>query len=559
MIAGALRVGSPAGGWSQERVFLLLATLAVGLFVLYPLLGSLRIVDGAEIVRLFDPRYWTPLRNSLLLVALTIPVATVIGVPLAWLCTRTNLPMRGFIAALVSTLFVMPILLTAIAYVFLFGPNSGLVNVAFREIMGGKPLYNMFSFSGIVAVAVFQSFPLVFLSTAAGLANMNPELEESARVAGLSPYQVFRRVTVGVVAPSIMAGVMFAVAVTLTMVSGPMVLGTPVGIPFLTTEIYSSLTLRPNLGRAFAAALPLVAITLLGLWIQSRMVGNTEGRFVTIGGKGGRSQIVDLGRWRWPVFVLATVPVLVAFLLPLGALVVAALMEHWWKGLTAANLGFGNFRYVFTHATPLAAMKNTLILSLGVAGSLTLLAAMFAALAAAPRTPLKQALRGIVAIPLGLPAVVAGLLIMLAWYGRPFQLGGTLWILAFGYAFAMLPYAFQSSEAAYGQVDRTLVEAARVAGCALFRSWRIVLMPLMRNGLFATFAMVFLFIVKEFPLTLLTYSVNTQTIMVHLYFVYDEGKFEKAGALAIVVLAMSFVVLVVAGRLFRLPVRQFAS
>ena len=79
-----------------------------------------------------------------------------------------------------------------------------------------------------------------------------------------------------------MAGVIMCVALTLTMVSGPIVLGVPVGIPFLTTEIYAAVALRPNLARAVALGIPLVLVTVAAIWLQSRIVGDSTSRFAMI-------------------------------------------------------------------------------------------------------------------------------------------------------------------------------------------------------------------------------------------------------------------------------------
>ena len=542
-----------------DAALLAVATVLVLFFIGYPILTSLRIFELSEFVRLFRPENLPALQNSVLLAVLTVPLSLVIGVPLAWLCTRTNLPWRGTVSLLVSTAFVMPILLTAISYVFLFGPNSGLVNAFYAKHFGGEPLYDIFSYSGIVLVSVFQSYPLIFLAAAAGLANMNPEFEDTARVAGLRPAQVFWRISFGAITPSIMAGVIMCVALTLTMVSGPIVLGVPVGIPFLTTEIYAAVSLRPNLARALALGIPLVLVTVAAIWLQSRIVGDTTSRFAMISGKGQRGDLIDLGKWRIPLLALCMVPIFLSLLLPLGALLIASFMEFWWKGFVWKNLYFGNFRYVLTQSVSLQALGNTLILSIGVGVFLALVSGGLAAVMSGTQTVLKRLLSALIAIPLGLPALVAGVLIILAWFGRPFQLGGTMWILAFGYVLVMLPYALRTTQAAFAQIDVSLTEAARVCGCSPLQSWRHVLFPLMGNGLFATFVMVFLFTIKEFPLTVLAYSVNTQTAMVQLYFLYEEGSFEKSGALAVVVLVITFAALAIASRLFKAPLRQVVA
>ena len=553
----AIRSNRLSNVFYGDTIAIVVATGLVLFFVGYPILTGIRIFEFDELVRLFRPQHIAPLRNSILLAVLTVPLSLAIGVPLAWLCVRTNLPWRGVIFALVATSFVMPILLTAIAYVFMFGHNSGLINVFFNKHFGIEKVFNAFSFSGVLLVAVFQGFPLIFLTTAAGLANTNPEFEESARVVGLSRWRVFWNIDVGMIRPSIMAGVVFCVAITITMVSGPIVLGVPVGIPFLTSDMYAAVALRPNLARAFAMGLPMVVFTVVAIWIQARFVGNKMSRFAVIGGKGHRANLIELGGWRWPIFAMTLIPVFFSFLLPLAGLVIASLMEFWWKGFVWENLTLLNYKYAFTMSTTRQALVNTVIFASAVGVFLAIAGATLAIIISGRRLWLKELLKGIVTIPLGMPALVVGLLTMLAWFGKPFQLGGSIWILLFGYILIMVPYALRTCSAALTQIDETLPEAGRVVGCNNVQNWRYILFPLMGNGVVATFIIVFLFIVKEFPLTVLSYSVNTQTAMVQLYFLYDEGSFEKSGALAIVVLVVTFLTLGLARRLIKVPLRQF--
>src|SRR2546425_7794935 len=197
----------------------------------------------------------------------------------------------------------MPMLFTAIAYVFLFGRNAGLVNVFFRDIVGG-PIYDIYSFSGVVFIAVLQCYPLIFFTTVSGLSRMNPELEEAARIAGLSPLSVFLRITLGAVLPSIMAGVAFAMATALTMLSAPLILAVPVGIPFLTSEMFAAIVMNPRIGRAVALSIPLVLMTMAVLWVQSLIVRGEQARFATVSGKGLATTTTDLGRWRIPLLLL---------------------------------------------------------------------------------------------------------------------------------------------------------------------------------------------------------------------------------------------------------------
>ena len=535
-----------------ERLAIVSAAIVVAVLVGYPIVSAFGAFRPQALSQLAGQEQLVPLGNSLLLAVLTVIPATAIAVPLAWLCARTDLPGRRVIVLLVSISFVLPILLSAIAYVFLFGRNAGLVNTWFSGMLGG-PLYNIYSFSGVVLVSVLHAFPLVYFTTLAGISNVNPELEEAGRICGLSPVQVFVRITAGAITPSIMAGVAFAVAETLTTLSGPLVLGLPVGIRFVTTELYSSVVMTPNLSGALVTSLPLVGATLIVLALQAWIVGDAgSSRFSTVSGKGVRAEIVRLGRWKPLAVAFAWMPILLALIVPVLTLLAAALMQHWWKGLSIENLTLANFVFLFHDEATRLAMRNSVLVGLGVAAVLTVAGGILAILLAGEQTLLKRAVRNLCMVPLGLPHVVAGLLVILAWYGPPFNLGGTIWIVALGYGLVLLSYAVKTGEAARGQIDRSLGEAAQVIGCSPLQAWWHVVLPLMRQGLVTIFLLVFLFAIKEFPLTAMVYTADTLTLAVRIYGFLEGGSYEKTAAASMVLLALTFLSLVVAAKVFGL-------
>ena len=536
-----------------DRALLIVAAFLVLFFVGYPIVTSIRTLEFGSILALFNRDEILPMQNTLLAALLTIPPSIAIAVPMAWLCTRTNMPGRGVVSTLVATSFVLPMLLTSIAYVFLLGPNAGLINVFFRPILGG-PLYDIFSFSGVVFIAVLHSYPLIFFTTASGLSRMNPELEESARVCGLSSFQVFLKITVRVILPSVLAGVAFAVAFALTMLSAPLILGNAVGIPFVTTEMYAAIVMNPNPARSVALGIPLLVMTLAALWVQGRLIGKSTERFAVVAGKGQRSDILNLGIWRYPALTLCLLPIVLSLVLPLLTLLAAGLMQYWWKGFVLDNLSFDQFIKILTDPISLGSIWNSVTLSTGVGLLLGFVGAGLTIILSGPQGVTKRFIRGLATLPLGIPHVAAGVLVILAWYGVPFHLGGTVWILAFAYILVMLPYALKTCDAARGQIDASLGEAARVSGCTPLESWRYILFPLMRNGLFTTFVIVFLFVIKEFPLTALVYSANTLTFAVRVFTFYEGGSFEKTGAAAVILTVMTLLAVVIAGKIFKVSV-----
>lgn len=546
---------SPFGLALGDRALLAIVGLFVVVVVVYPILSTLRAVDGTMLRNLFAQQNLLPIKNSALAALLTLPPSVLIAVPMAWLCTRTNLPGRRLVTALVGTSFVMPMLFTAIAYVFLFGKNAGLVNVFLHEWLGA-PLYDIHSFSGVVLIAVLQCYPLIFFTTTAGLSKMNPELEEAARISGMSEFAVFWRITLGTVLPSIMAGVAFSFATAVTMLSGPLILAVPVGIPFVTSEMFAAIVMQTDIGRAVTLSLPLLAMSLGALWIQSKLIRDEASRFATVAGKGTRAAMVDLGPWRTPGLLFCSAVIGLSLILPLLVLLAAGLMDAWWKGFTPGNFTVKHFVNIFGSTTTRNSIWNSMVLSLGTATFLAMFGAAAAIVLSGKQGAVKRMIRAIGMTPLGIAHVIAGVMIILAWYGTPFELGGTPWLLALGYLLVMLPYALKTAEAGRGQIDASLGDAARICGCSPLSTWRHVLFPLMKHSIFTTFVLVFLFCIKEFPMTALIYSANTQTFAVRVYSYFEGGSFEQCGAAAVVLLAIAFITLFISSKLFKLSVMQ---
>lgn len=537
----------------SDRVLLAAITILVVAVVGYPILNIARGIELLPVLSIFNADARAAICNTALATALTLPPSVAIGVPLAWLCVRTNMPGGRLVTALVGMSYVMPVLFTTIAYVLLFGKNAGLFNLMWKSLFG-VPLYDIYSFSGIVFIAVLQCYPLIFFTTASGLARMNPELEEAARIAGLRPRQVFLRITLAATLPSIMAGVAFSLATSITMLSGPLILAVPVGLPFLTTQIYAAIVMFPNIARAVALSFPLFLMTIAALWVQSRFARGDAARFATVSGKGVRGASTNLGALKIPALILCLIVSCISLVFPFLTLLCASLMNFWWKGFVVSNFTFRHFVALFSSTTSQGAILNSVTLSIGSAVILSVTGCAVAIVLAGHQTLFKRAIRALCMAPLGIAPVIAGVLVILAWYGWPFNLGATPWILGLGYVMVLLPYAVRTCEAARGQIDGTLVDAARICGCTPLGTWRRILYPLMRNGLFTTFVIAFLFCIKEFPMTALVYSANTMTLAVRIYAYFEGGNFEECGAGAVVLLLITFATLLLTGRILSISV-----
>ena len=169
-------------------VLCLIVLVVLPLFSL--LLGSVKGEAGLSLEHFQEVMtgrlYLTALKNSLILGAWTGLFSLLIGVSLAWAVSRTNVPAKPLIQITASLSYLSPPFLTAIAYVYLYSPNAGLLNVLLRDVLGVPWLtFNVFSMTGLVLVTVLHTFPFVYLLASAALQSVDASYEEAAQILGL--------------------------------------------------------------------------------------------------------------------------------------------------------------------------------------------------------------------------------------------------------------------------------------------------------------------------------------------------------------------------------------
>ncbi|MDB5860358.1 MAG: putative type Fe3+ transport system, permease component with duplicated domain, partial [Ramlibacter sp.] len=359
--------------------------------------------------------------------ALSCAIAT----PLAWLVSRTDLPGRRLVRLVVLASFVTPPFLGAIAWELLAAPNSGLLNVAWRQLTGADPyaaLFNIYSFGGLVFAIACYTFPYVFTLVANGLDRVPSDLEDASSILGARPLTTLRKITLPLVLPAMLAGSLIAILQALTMFGSPAILALPAGFHVITTKIWSLFQYPPKPGLAAAAALPLLVITVLLLQGKTWILGRKG--YTVLGGKSGEARVARLGAWT-PVAWLFVLTVLsLTVLLPYAALLKAALTKSGVAGWAGSGLTLQNFHFVFFEfsATRLA-MWNTFLLGFSTATIGTGLALLAAYMVA--RSPVRGSwILGLLATaPVAIPGIVLGVGLFLTYSHPQLMLYGTLWIL----------------------------------------------------------------------------------------------------------------------------------
>src|ERR1039457_3515294 len=272
-----------------------------------------------------NPDFLDPLLTTAIIATSSAMICCVVAAPMGWLVSRTDMPGRQFIRALVTASFVTPPFLGAVAWELLAAPNSGLLNQLYRFVTGAEAddhLFNIYSMTGIIFVISCYTFPFVFVLVANSLDNMPGELEDASAILGGKAWTTARRITIPLALPALVAGSLIAFLQAMTLFGSPAILALPAGFPTMTTKIWSLFQYPPKLELAAAAAVPLLLLTILLLQAQKFILGRRG--YSVVGGKYGAPRRVEMKKGRWAALAFCLVVLLNPVFLPYFALLNAS-------------------------------------------------------------------------------------------------------------------------------------------------------------------------------------------------------------------------------------------
>ena len=317
----------------------------------YPLLWLILAAFGLPrefgieyFVRAFTrPQNYSALINTLQLALGTGVMSVVIGVPLAWATARTDIKFRNAVHALVALSYITPPYLTALAYIILLGPDAGQFNRFLRmfiEVNSGP--INIFTMGGIIFVIGIHVFAFTYFLTYSALRAVDSSLEESAQILGARRWQTTLRVNLPLVAPAITGGALLAAIDSLALFGPQAIIGTPAQIVFLPTRIYATIgSYPPRWAEASALSLVLVLLTVIGLAVQRSYLERRS--YVTVGGRGVRTNRISLGAWRWPLLMFCISVVFFSAVAPIGVLMLTAFSKSWTDPPSLSNFTLAHF------------------------------------------------------------------------------------------------------------------------------------------------------------------------------------------------------------------------
>ena len=498
-----------------------------------------------EIIKVFfNSSTWQAASNTLIISLGCTFFSLLIAVPVSLLLTRTDFPGKKVWKSLFVIPFAIPPYVGAIAWIILANPSNGLINKFL-----GFDFLNIYSYLGLIWVEGTFLYPLVMIGLIQSLENMDPGLEEAARVAGASPFRVMRTITLPLMLPSIFSGALLVFLGTAASFGVPALIGNPAGIYMLTTKIYMFQRMGSMSGLYQASALSFVLLiaAVIILLINQYLLKNSGQALVS--GKTPRHSLWRLGRYKLPTYIFVVIVYLVLFGMPLAGILFSSLSKV--QGIFSfENLGVQNFVNVFWEISETkTAFKNSFIFAsiaatLAVAWGLLMAFSSLEVVKGKWRT-FKVLNTLMTSLPYATPGTVLALGLILMLSGKflgPLFYGSSL-IIIIAYLSKYLNFSYRTCLDGLSQIDKTLAEAARVAGAntpqVVRRIWVPLLMPAMGASWFLTFMPSF----SELTMTVLLTSPGLETIGTLIFQLQEYGDASGGGAAVLAILLVLFVLI----------------
>lgn len=502
-----------------------------------------------------------PLLNSLLIGVCVSILAIALGAGLAWLMVRTDLPFKKFFSLAVIIPYMIPSWCKSQAWLTMFKTERIGGAPGFLSSLGvNVPDWLAYGPVAIILVLTLHYYAYSYLLVSSALNSINSEVEEMGEIQGASKVTILRKITFPLVLPAMLSALILTFSKGIGTFGVINYLGSKVNFVTLSSQLYMN-SKSQNTQTAFAMALVMIIIASVSVFINQKLIGSRKS-FATIGGKGGRSTPLGLGRSKPIITILLLVffvvgiimPILIlimdSFMLRQGSYSLANFTTHYWVGDPNPAIMEG-LPGIFKNNDFINALLNSLKLTFvnGIFG--TICGQIIGYICAKGRGKLHgKIVEQLVFIPYLIPSIAFGG-IFLSMFAKPQVLFGVTLIPSLYGTFALLtltsvvkhlPFASRAGTSNMLQISGELEEAASISGAGFFKRFVRIVFPLSKGGFISGFMLIFVSIMKELDLIILLMTPTTSTLP-YLAFQYQNGNSTQASnCVAIVMFSIVFLV-----------------
>jgi iron(III) transport system permease protein len=539
----------------RPRLAAALLLLLLGWLVVYPLL--LVLLEGVygpdgwtlEHVRVFlaRPTEWSALWGSLWTSLASVVLAALVGVPLAFLFSRYELPGGRVLGGLVALPAVLPPLVGVIAFLFLYG-ETGFVSLLVQWALGlTDPPWRLQGAGAILLVHAYSMYVYFYLFVRAALSGLDASMYEAAASLGAGRWRTFLRVTLPQLTPALGGASLLTFMTALASFSAPYIFGG--GFRVMPTQIVSTRLNGENqlamVETSFLTLLALAALWLLrGSASHDPMGGGRKGLAPAprrVRSRGARVVLLVLGWGLAALLLLPHLTLLLVSLVPVGT---------WTTEPLPPAYTLRNYLTLVQDPVRARPLVNSLWLATLATAAAVTLGLAGAVLSLRRRVPGARWIQALLALPWAVPGTVFAIALATAfsvdapWAGRVI-LVGTLWILPLAYLVRNLPITSRAIQAGFRALDPSLDEAAATLGAGRWRTLRRVTLPLLRPAVLAGASLAFVTALGDFVTSIMLYTYDTRPISLEILSSLRQADVGVAAAYGVVLMLVSAVVFAV--------------
>lgn len=454
-----------------------------------------------------------------------------IGVLLAWLTSIYDFPGRKIFSWTLMLPLAMPVYVIAFVSIGLL-EYTGPVQTFLRGYYGGELQYfpKIRSTGGIILIMTLALYPYVYLLAKNAFQTQGKRALEIAQSLGYSRKSAFLKSALPLARPWIAGGVSLVIMEALSDFGAVSIFN----YNTLTTEIYKAWFSLFSIQTASQLASLLVIIVFLFILLEQR--SRYRMRFYQPGKTGYKQELIKLsGMKSFVAFLFCLLVLLLSFIIPFTQILI-------WAGsglMIDLNQNF------------IKILSNSLLLA-GIAAIITAVIALLLSFGSRfNRDKVNNLLVKISTLGYALPGAVLAVAIFIpfAWLdnnlitvvddlfgietGRIFS--GTLLALLTAYLIRFLAVAHNSIESSYQRVSFSIDESASSMGVTGLNLLKKIHLPMVRSGVFAAIILVFVDVMKEMPITLMTRPFGWDTLAVRIFELTSEGEWRRAALPAVTI------------------------
>ena len=526
--------------------FAVIASMA--LFIVYPFYTIITKsvfsdkVEGLTLynfIRFFTKEYYyRPLIRSIVVCSTTVLTSLLIGVPIAYVLTRYNVPGKTLVHILIIMSLMSPPFIGAYSWIILAG-RQGIVTKMITAL--GLPAPTIYGKGGIIFVFTLHLFPYIYLYTSGAMNSIDASLEEAAENLGMSKLKRIWTVTLPVVLPSILAGCVMVFMTCLADFGTPMLMGE--GYTVLPVLVYNEYMSESATNPYMASALSVIIVScsLIVLLFQKIVIDKRNYMMSSL----RPPQETKLhGIKRFLVALPVYIVVFLAFL-PQIVVICQSFIERSFSGMVK---GISLKNYEFISAKLATNIRNTYVFSLIAIVFIVFVGILVSYVLVRKKGKVANLIDTLIMFPYVIPGSVLGIGLIIAFNRKPIVLVGTSAIMIISYVIRKLPYTVRSGTAFLYQMDPFVEEASINLGVSPLKTFFTVTARMMLPGVMSGAVLSWITCINELSSSIMLYSGKTSTIAIAIYQEVTHMNDGPASALATILTVTTIISLLVVFR-----------